>query len=158
MVTYTAGRCHGFGFLVLHVVTPDFVVVSKLGPLKWERPWSTSAGEFRSPTRPYLSMNKRLRPQILDLKDLNRLHSLPDEAPKASLDTEALNQLLRSARASKGDAEACTPLSPVSLGQENFACPASKPPAAPSILSAVSPDIPILFHPMSKDSSLGSRL
>ena len=39
--------------------------------------------------------------------------------PKASLETDARSQLLRSARASKGLAEACTPLSPVSsvLGQ-----------------------------------------
>ena len=34
--------------------------------------------------------------------------------PKASLETDARSQLLRSARASKGLAEACTPLSPVS--------------------------------------------
>ena len=37
--------------------------------------------------------------------------------PKASLETDARSQLLRSARASKGLAEACTPLSPVSSAQ-----------------------------------------
>ena len=37
--------------------------------------------------------------------------------PKGSLEMDARSQLLRSARASKGLAEACTPLSPVSLAR-----------------------------------------
>ena len=47
--------------------------------------------------------------------------------PKASLEMDARSQLLRSARASKGLAEACTPLSPVSLAQQNCRTTAVSP-------------------------------